>query len=643
MVDLDLKPSITNGLKLGNNGAHIKCTPSSGDFKAGDIIYICSYNPVLITIGTASPASTSDVRENGVLCASLTTGSAKSSYAVGSFTLPPSFVDGDVIYISRVSSSVGIAAIKIVRPAPATAPTITTQPVSADYTTGDAATPLHVDATPSAGSLTFQWKSCTDVEKNGAADIFGATSDDYTPSTASAGTYYYFCTVSDDNGSTDTDVVTITVSDPSAPTKPTIAVAPAASVMKGVSLTLTASSSGSPAPTYQWYSCDDALKTNPAAIAGETSATYSPSTASVGTFYYYVIATNSQGSAESDVQAVTVTSPDLDRTGYNTYYVTKGEAIVSGKQVLCDDITMVNDDVTYNTPGDDEMIKALNANYVSSASSSTNGWGVTFTPTVDGLLSVGVIINNDKKFSITGSSVSSFDYVNKDGVYGTIASNEWTPATKFYGLVTIAVTAGESYKFSVAGSKMSFYGFTFNGIEVTPAKEYTTMVTTNALDFSGLGVEAYVATGANASAVTMAKVTTVPAGTPLVLKGTAGTTYTIPMIASASAPATNKLLAGDGKTTIGGDGIYDYVLSNGKFYHASAGTVAVGKAYLHLDSAPAAAELTLEFGEGGTTGIDDVRSETSAVSGETYNLNGQRVAQPTKGLYIVNGKKYVVK
>ena len=29
--------------------------------------------------------------------------------------------------------------------------------------------------------------------------------------------------------------------------------------------------------------------------------------------------------------------------------------------------------------------------------------------------------------------------------------------------------------------------------------------------------------------------------------------------------------------------------------------------------------------------------------GEFYNLAGQRVAQPTKGLYIVNGKKVVIK
>jgi hypothetical protein len=42
-----------------------------------------------------------------------------------------------------------------------------------------------------------------------------------------------------------------------------------------------------------------------------------------------------------------------------------------------------------------------------------------------------------------------------------------------------------------------------------------------------------------------------------------------------------------------------------------------------------------------TTGIADVRSQMSEVRGAYYNLAGQRVAQPGKGLYIRNGKKYL--
>ena len=43
------------------------------------------------------------------------------------------------------------------------------------------------------------------------------------------------------------------------------------------------------------------------------------------------------------------------------------------------------------------------------------------------------------------------------------------------------------------------------------------------------------------------------------------------------------------------------------------------------------------------TGIDEVRSQMEDVRGEYYDLGGQRVAQPTKGLYIINGRKVVVK
>ena len=46
-------------------------------------------------------------------------------------------------------------------------------------------------------------------------------------------------------------------------------------------------------------------------------------------------------------------------------------------------------------------------------------------------------------------------------------------------------------------------------------------------------------------------------------------------------------------------------------------------------------------------GVDlyfDVRSKMDDGRGEVYNLAGQRVAQPTtKGLYIVNGRKVVIK
>lgn len=180
-------------------------------------------------------------------------------------------------------------------------------------------------------------------------------------------------------------------------------------------------------------------------------------------------------------------------------------------------------------------------------------------------------------------------------------------------------------------------------VTITPAYAMTTYVTTKALDFTNVdGLTAYVATGATNSAVQVAAVTApVPAGTPLMLVGTPGTEYTVPVAASATAPA-NLLQAGDGTTVFDGES-YDYILaSDGKFYQIKGGTtVAVGKAYLHLDSAPGVRSLVVKL-DNEATGIESVDSE-AADAEAIYNVSGQRVAKAVKGLYIVNGKKVIIK
>ncbi len=75
------------------------------------------------------------------------------------------------------------------------------------------------------------------------------------------------------------------------------------------------------------------------------------------------------------------------------------------------------------------------------------------------------------------------------------------------------------------------------------------------------------------------------------------------------------------------------------FRKAEAGTLAAHKAYL---PAGALAREFLSFEEGETTGIETVKA-SQKMNGEFFNLAGQRVAQPAKGLYIVNGKKVIMK
>jgi hypothetical protein len=80
----------------------------------------------------------------------------------------------------------------------------------------------------------------------------------------------------------------------------------------------------------------------------------------------------------------------------------------------------------------------------------------------------------------------------------------------------------------------------------------------------------------------------------------------------------------------GGNGIGFYKLK-------STGTIGAHKAY--LTSGATAREYFLFDEE--TTGVNTLNGERKTMNGEYYDLQGRKVAQPAKGLYIVNGKKVV--
>ena len=51
----------------------------------------------------------------------------------------------------------------------------------------------------------------------------------------------------------------------------------------------------------------------------------------------------------------------------------------------------------------------------------------------------------------------------------------------------------------------------------------------------------------------------------------------------------------------------------------------------------------ISFDDEDVTGINEIERMKNVENEKFYNLNGQQVAQPTRGLYIVNGKKVVIK
>ena len=162
------------------------------------------------------------------------------------------------------------------------------------------------------------------------------------------------------------------------------------------------------------------------------------------------------------------------------------------------------------------------------------------------------------------------------------------------------------------------------------------------------GITAYYASMTSSSSVTLSEITGgyIPASEGVVLSGEEGTYAMNITTTSATLPGSNSLHACLSDGDVPGSGDY-YTLgvsgSDPIFKKSSkSGTLAAGKAYLTIESGDAH-ELDVNFTNGSeATGIDAIK--TNGIENNTYyNLAGQRVTQPTKGLYIVNGKKVIIK
>ena len=135
-------------------------------------------------------------------------------------------------------------------------------------------------------------------------------------------------------------------------------------------------------------------------------------------------------------------------------------------------------------------------------------------------------------------------------------------------------------------------------------------------------------------------------GKGVVLKNT--TTGSFTMTKTATTPTgdfSGNSLQGT-MTEINTNGPNNYYVLNNKaagigFYKLSntSGTIGANKAYLTYGGGAGARESFL-FGD--ATGIEMPTAEGSDADAVVYDLQGRPVAQPTKGLYIVNGKKVFI-
>ena len=142
------------------------------------------------------------------------------------------------------------------------------------------------------------------------------------------------------------------------------------------------------------------------------------------------------------------------------------------------------------------------------------------------------------------------------------------------------------------------------------------------------------------------------ANKPVLVKAESGGSYTFRSsggVANEVASLTNKLLTGtyEDYTTVVGDYVLQNHSGNVAFYRVGSTThpkVKPFRAYIANVAVSAREALFFDFDGTETTGIESLTPALSRRGGEEiYDLQGRKVANPQKGLYIINGKKVIIK
>lgn len=200
------------------------------------------------------------------------------------------------------------------------------------------------------------------------------------------------------------------------------------------------------------------------------------------------------------------------------------------------------------------------------------------------------------------------------------------------------------------------YGFTIDaqqdGYKITrtiPAGKYVTTVLPATIAAAQLtGVNVYELTAATASEFTFTKIDAadIAEGKPYVLYSESGTTLTATKNDDLNLSSTEV-----GAYTVSGvtfKGTYAAIDADGNQWALQDGNIKkfttgakIGAFRAYFTDVPAEARSI--FDDGNTTGINDVKPVEQLLNGKFYNLQGQEVKHPTKGIYIVNGKKIIFK
>lgn len=453
----------------------------------------------------------------------------------------------------------------------ASAPIITTQPVSASYTKNDVATALSVEATSSdANEVSYQWYSCTNDEGANASTISGETSATFTPSTATGGVFYYFCRITDSNGSSDSDVATITVT---APTTQTI-----------FSYTVTA---------------DNVTNNTTDGVYDETAS------GSIGGTCSFNVTTDDK-STKKGYFTTSSSTPEYYFNGDAAYV----KLTLSEGNFQKDDVISIYGSANTANYGFYINTENTKAGLLTTTYSSKNALGTVTAPIDDDRAGLNTL------------------YIKRNSGGMQLAS------------VTVTRTSTKSITTN-SGGWTSF----------TPEWNCTLSD----------GATAYIITDVDNStgSVDATAVTTLKVGEGYFINGEASTPYTATATTADADVTTNNLLVGcatatainattpvtDDKYVLGTATQGTYAGKSGLFKVTSNVNVGAGKAYLQTNGSNGATFLSIIWDDDMTTNINlnlnvnDNLDKTLPM----YNLAGQKVSESYKGIVIQNGKKVVRK
>lgn len=265
-----------------------------------------------------------------------------------------------------------------------------------------------------------------------------------------------------------------------------------------------------------------------------------------------------------------------------------------------------------------------NKGYTTSYNADYNTFTVAANPNVFGCLSFGA-----KRGNKEGTS-QSYYIITKTGSFQKAGFDNYYDENNSSAFTFEEVTYSNTINFNAAQN--------INGVShiATFSAPFATIIPT--------GVKAYYVSAKGTEAtMTAIDAQAIPANQGVILTSESGAAVTmVPAAGETAAAITGNQLghsAGNTRSLTAGEG---YILGNGSegtaFYPCKAGSLPSNKAYL-LGNGESA--IVMNFGNA-VTGINTIAAPASAKA-PIFDLSGRRVVKATKGLYIQNGKKVIVK